>query len=69
MNKIIIGQNINFRLVEIEDAEFILNLRLKKGEFLSATNPNLIEQENWIKNTKNCFTFSHQPHFIYKHNK
>jgi hypothetical protein len=52
MNKIIIGKNINFRLVEIEDAEFILNLRFKKGEFLSATNPNLTEQENWIKSYK-----------------
>ena len=64
MNKIIIGKNINFRLVEIEDAEFILNLRLKKGEFLSATNPNLIEQENWIKSYKKREESGEEYYFI-----
>ena len=64
MNKIIIGKNINFRLVEIEDAEFILNLRLKKGEFLSATNPNLIEQENWIKSYKKREELKEEYYFI-----
>ena len=64
MNKIIIGKNINFRLVEIEDAEFIINLRLKKGEFLSATNPNLIEQENWIKSYKKREESGEEYYFI-----
>ena len=64
MNKIIIGKNINFRLVEIEDAEFILNLRLEKGEFLSATNPNLAEQENWIKSYKKREELKEEYYFI-----
>ena len=64
MNKITIGKNINFRLVEIEDAEFILNLRLKKGEFLSTTNPNLTEQENWIKSYKKREELKEEYYFI-----
>ena len=51
MNKII-GKNINFRLTTINDAEFILDLRLKKGEYLSATKPNLDGQIEWLKNYK-----------------
>jgi len=38
----LIGKNINLRLVEIDDAEFILNLRLEKGKFLSNTNPRIL---------------------------
>ncbi|MFT7086876.1 MAG: RimJ/RimL family protein N-acetyltransferase [Rickettsiales bacterium] len=46
------GKNINLRSVEDEDADFILELRLKKGEFLSATNPSLDQQISWIKSYK-----------------
>lgn len=60
----IIGIKINLRLVEIEDAEFIVNLRLKKGEFLSATNPNLTEQENWIKSYKKREGLKEEYYFI-----
>jgi RimJ/RimL family protein N-acetyltransferase len=66
MNKIITGKNINLHLVEIADAEFILNLRLKKGEFLSATNPNLKEQENWIKSYKKREELKEEYYFIIK---
>lgn len=48
----LIGKNINLRLVEIKDAEFILNLRLEKGEFLSTTNSNLEEQKKWLQSYK-----------------
>jgi len=64
MNKINIGKHINLRLVEIKDAEFILNLRLKKDEFLSATNPNLTEQENWIKSYKKREESKEEYYFI-----
>ena len=64
MNKITIGKHINLRLVEIKDAEFILNLRLKKGEFLSTTNPNLTEQENWIKSYKKREELKEEYYFI-----
>jgi RimJ/RimL family protein N-acetyltransferase len=64
MNKITIGKNINLRLVEINDAEFIVNLRLKKGEFLSTTNPNLTEQENWIKSYKKREELKEEYYFI-----
>jgi hypothetical protein len=46
------GKNISLRLVNIEDANFILNLRLNQGSFLSKTNPSLDIQKEWIKKYK-----------------
>tara|TARA_Y100000385_G_scaffold272962_1_gene314323 strand:+ start:238 stop:783 length:546 start_codon:yes stop_codon:yes gene_type:complete len=46
------GKNVNLRLVNEFDAEFIINLRLKKGEFLSQTDPDIKKQKDWIKEYK-----------------
>ncbi len=46
------GKNINLRPCEISDAEFIVNLRIKKGKFLSSTSPDINQQEEWIKSYK-----------------
>ena len=46
------GKNISLRLVNIEDANFILYLRLNQGSFLSKTNPSLDLQKEWIENYK-----------------
>ena len=48
MEKIITGKNISLRLVNIEDAEFIVNLRTKKGAFLSTTSPDISQQKEWL---------------------
>ena len=48
MEKIITGKNISLRLVNIEDAEFIVNLRTKKGAFLSTTSPDISKQKEWL---------------------
>jgi len=45
----LVGKNVNLRLVEIDDAQFILDLRLEKGEFLSGINPNVDQQRDWIE--------------------
>lgn len=50
--KKILGKNINLRLVNLEDAEFILNLRTKKGEFLSKTDIDVDKQIEWLKEYK-----------------
>lgn len=46
---IIESKNIKLRSVEISDAQFILGLRLNRGQFLSQTNPSLQNQINWIE--------------------
>lgn len=46
------GKFITLRLVNLKDAEFILNLRAKKGEFLSKSNIDLSEQNEWLKKYK-----------------
>ncbi|MFT5795953.1 MAG: RimJ/RimL family protein N-acetyltransferase [Ulvibacter sp.] len=46
------GKNIHLRLVEISDAEFIIELRLKKGKFLSDTDDNIEKQKEWISQYK-----------------
>ena len=51
MNKLS-SKNINLRLVEIDDAEFIVNLRLKKGKFLSKIDANISKQIEWIDQYK-----------------
>lgn len=46
------GKNINLRLVELSDAEFIVNLRSSKGTFLSKTSSQVEQQIKWIENYK-----------------
>jgi len=47
--------NLNLRLVELEDAKFILRLRLDpiKNRFISSTSPDLNLQKNWISKIRN----------------
>ena len=49
---IIFGKNINLRLTEENDAEFIVKLRSKRGEFLSKSSVDVEEQIKWIKKYK-----------------
>lgn len=46
------GKNIRLRLVTVEDAEFILSLRLdeNKGKYLSKVENDVEKQRSWIKN-------------------
>lgn len=48
------GKNINLRTVEIDDAEFIYNMRQnkKKTKYLSKAHGGLADQQQWIHNYK-----------------
>ncbi|MGL5053355.1 MAG: GNAT family N-acetyltransferase [Cetobacterium sp.] len=48
----IVGKLINLRLVIMNDAQFILNLRIDKDiiKFISSTSTSLIDQKKWIRN-------------------
>lgn len=48
------GNIINLRLVEEEDAEFIVDLRTNQelSKFISSTSIDIYEQKNWIKDYK-----------------
>lgn len=54
MQKYIAGKNINLRDVEIEDAEFILSLRIdeQKSKYLHKTEDNIEKQIDYIKSYK-----------------
>lgn len=62
---IIKGKNTNLRLVEIEDAEFILNLRLDeaRNRYISHVEHDVTKQTNWLiaykkrENTKTEYYF------------
>lgn len=51
---IIYGKNINMRIVEIEDAEFIYNMRQNqnKTKYLSKVTGTVESQKEWIKSYK-----------------
>lgn len=48
------GKKINLRLVDIKDAEFILEMRMQahKTQFLSQVHINLQKQQDWLKSYK-----------------
>jgi hypothetical protein len=71
MQKLIEGKNISLRLVNLEDAEFIVNLRIKKGEFLSTTNPDISKQREWLLLYKERESLKEEFYFIIQdqHNK
>ncbi len=52
--KIIQGKNINLRTAEVDDATFILQLRLleHKTKYLSQVDDDLIKQQDWLKTYK-----------------
>ncbi len=54
MGRLVAGKNINLRDVEVEDAEFILSLRLneKLNKYLSKTENDLARQIAWIRDYK-----------------
>lgn len=45
----IIGKNVQLRLVELSDASFIVDLRSRKGQFLSTTPASVNQQEQWLE--------------------
>lgn len=49
----ITGTHVNLRYVTVNDAEFIVNLRLKNGQYLSKIDPDPKKQIKWIKLYKN----------------
>ena len=54
MNMQLIGKNLTFRLVEEEDAQFILRLRLDPflNKYISKTDSDIRKQIEWIKQYK-----------------
>lgn len=52
--KTIEGKSINLRVAQIEDAEFILNLRLlqHKSQYLSPVENDLVKQKAWLEDYK-----------------
>ena len=64
----ILGGNIDLRLVEIDDAEFILALRLdpELNQYLSPVENNLDKQREWIKKHR---LYSRDFYFIIQNKK
>ena len=60
------GKNINLRLTEIKDAEFILELRIQthKTKFLSQVENNLEKQRDWLKSYKQKERVGSEYYFI-----
>lgn len=50
--KEILGKNIYFRNADVGDAGFIVELRLKKGQHLSSTSPDVTNQIKWLEGYK-----------------
>lgn len=57
---------IVLRPVEVEDAQFIIDIRndLSKSRFISATSADLEKQENWIRNYKKREVNNEEYYFI-----
>lgn len=68
MNKLN-SKNIDLRLVEIDDADFIVNLRLKKGRFLSKTDADIKKQVEWIRQYKKREQKKEEYYFIIENKK
>lgn len=64
------GEFCTLRLVEMEDASFILNLRTdqKKSKFLNKTNINLDQQISWMKEYKKREALDKEYYFIIEDN-
>ena len=67
---ILTAKTISFRPVEIEDAEFILNLRLndKLNQYLSPTEPDINQQKEWINSYKSLEKEGKEFYFIITRN-
>lgn len=64
------SKTIQIRFVEESDAEFILNLRIdpKYNQFLSAVNPDVQAQKEWIRKYKDDEVNKKQFYFIIERN-
>ncbi|WP_236846226.1 hypothetical protein [Campylobacter devanensis] len=52
-NGVLVGKNINLRLVEVSDAKFIYDMRQdSKSKYLSVVNSGVKSQIEWIKEYK-----------------
>jgi hypothetical protein len=62
---------IKRRLVEVEDASFILSLRLdaKLGRFLSKTEEDIVRQEEWIREYKQREADHTEFYYIFENNE
>lgn len=65
------GKNTNLRLVEVDDAEFILDLRLDqtKNRYISKVENDLNKQVDWIKEYKKREKQEKEFYFIIENNK
>jgi RimJ/RimL family protein N-acetyltransferase len=69
MINLVEGRNINFELVGIKDAKFILDLRLANGNYLSETENDINKQIEWIKAYKERESRELEFYFIIKDKK
>lgn len=60
------GKNINLRTVEIEDARFILDMRMNKSktQYLSKVENSLSKQEDWLRNYKKKEKLGQEYYFV-----
>lgn len=60
------GKSINLRLVEVDDAEFIYNLRKnsKKMQYLSSTDGTVSDQRQWVRDYKKREQDNQEYYFI-----
>lgn len=68
----LLGENVKLRLVEVEDAQFILSLRLdpRRAKFLNETDSSLEKQVDWINEYKKREAKKEEYYFlIQKNNK
>ena len=59
-----LGKNINLRLAEESDSQFIVDLRQQKGKFLSLSSPSVNDQKEWIKKYKERERQGNEYYFI-----
>lgn len=68
MKSAIKGKNILFRLIEVADASFVLDLRKSpRGRFLSDIDDDVKKQEEWISNYKIREKNNEEFYFIIEH--
>ena len=60
----LLGKRINMRLVEVEDAHYILRLRMDEGKILSPTENSIEKQVKWLRDYKDRETEKKEYYFI-----
>jgi RimJ/RimL family protein N-acetyltransferase len=71
LEMILPSKNIRLRLVTVEDAEFILKLRIdeNKSKYLSKVENDIAKQKSWIENYKVREAEKHEFYFIIESNQ